>query len=455
MASPKPSPAPSIAPSTTSTELSTAPQVVPPPAAAVEKRGTDSGKLALFLEILKKFRKVTDIAAVRFSLPPRLLEPVPNLEYWNYLDRPEMFASIGDSDDALGRMLEVLRFWFTKDLKYVKGKPCKPYNSTLGEFFRCNWDVEDNVPPVVESSKDHSDVPVEESTKKPVKVSYLTEQTSHHPPVSAFYVDCPEKGITARGFDQLSASFSGTSIKVTAGEHNRGIFVTLHKRDDEQYRLTHPAATLGGFFRGSLNVTVADHCYIRCPKTKLMVILHYHEEGWLGKTQNRVEGVVFKYDPENSKTLDDEKNPKIKDVPEGNIVARIEGSWRDKLYYTVPNSDTKTVLIDLNPLFPVAKLIPPEVSQLTNESRRFWAGVTEAIKAGDFDKAASLKLELEQKQRDKATAREKEGITWRPRFFENATDKKGFPELSTDGKKALNGLHTGVFELDESAKKGA
>lgn len=51
-------------------------------------------------------------------------------------------------------MLEVLRFWFTKDLvyiwpwssekedvlkvrqKYIKGKPCKPYNSTLGEFFR-------------------------------------------------------------------------------------------------------------------------------------------------------------------------------------------------------------------------------------------------------------------------------------------------------------------------------
>jgi hypothetical protein len=45
-------------------------------------------------------------------------------------------VAIGGSDDELGRMLEVLRFWFTKDLKYVKGKPCKPYNSTLGEFFR-------------------------------------------------------------------------------------------------------------------------------------------------------------------------------------------------------------------------------------------------------------------------------------------------------------------------------
>ena len=55
------------------------------------------------------------------------------LEYWNYLDRPETFirlailvdqmslklktlCSIGDSDDELGRMLAVLRFWFTKDL---------------------------------------------------------------------------------------------------------------------------------------------------------------------------------------------------------------------------------------------------------------------------------------------------------------------------------------------------
>ena len=37
-------------------------------------------------------------------------------EYWNYLDRPETFISIGDSDEPLGRMLGTLRFWFSKDL---------------------------------------------------------------------------------------------------------------------------------------------------------------------------------------------------------------------------------------------------------------------------------------------------------------------------------------------------
>jgi hypothetical protein len=90
-----------------------------------------------------------------------------------------------------------------------------------------------------------------------VKVSYLTEQTSHHPPVSAWYVDCPEKGISARGYDHLAAKFTGTSVRVTAGLHNHGIFVSL-KKWDEEYQLTHPAAHLGGLLRGLLGAQVRD-----------------------------------------------------------------------------------------------------------------------------------------------------------------------------------------------------
>lgn len=92
---------------------------------------------------------------------------------------------------------------------------------------------------------------------KKITVSYLTEQTSHHPPVSAYYVDCPEKGISARGFDQISAKFTGTNIKVIPGNFNEGIFITLHRWDDEQYQLTHPAAFLGGFLRGMLPHQIA------------------------------------------------------------------------------------------------------------------------------------------------------------------------------------------------------
>lgn len=100
--------------------------------------GPDLLKLRSTANVSKlcRFIGVADLASVRFSLPSQLLEPTPNLEYWNYLDAPNAFIAIGTSDDPVDRMLEVLRFWFTKDLKYANGKPCKPYNSCLGEFFR-------------------------------------------------------------------------------------------------------------------------------------------------------------------------------------------------------------------------------------------------------------------------------------------------------------------------------
>ncbi|KAH8661478.1 oxysterol-binding protein-like protein [Tricladium varicosporioides] len=447
------------------------------PVAAPEKPPDDTGKLKMFLGILRKFIGVADIASVRFSLPAQLLEPTPNLEYWNYLDQPNTFVAIGDSDDELDRMLEVLRFWFTKDLKYVKGKPCKPYNSTLGEFFRCNWVVEDNAPAIpvlkIQSGSSASSIKSAKGTPsasrhassstipkmdgsapaksaKPVKVSYLTEQTSHHPPVSAFYVDCPEKGLTARGFDQISAKFTGTSIKVTPGEHNLGIFITLAKRDNEQYQLTHPAAHLGGLFKGSLSVTVGDQCYVTCEKTKLKTILHYKEEGWLGRTQNKVEGLVFRYDPENdNKTM-------IRDVPDKDILVKIQGNWKEKVYFSLaPKFDTQMVIIDLSPLSVAPKILPPPETQLPNESIRFWSGVTEAISARQFSRATNLKHELEERQRTKAKEREESGTTWQPRFFTGVVTPLGKPELTEDGKEAINGLHQGKFELKENEFLGA
>lgn len=207
---------------------------------------------------------------------------------------------------------------------------------------QCNWEIHDSAPPIsaiksssatgsAASSMKSAPVAQAETPKsdKAVRVSYLTEQTSHHPPVSAFFVECPEKGISARGFDQLSAKFTGTSIKVTPGEHNLGIFVNVQKRDNEEYQLTHPAAHLGGLIRGALSVTVGDQCFVTCPKTRLKTILNYVEEGWLGKTQNKVEGIVFRYDPEN------DNKTRIRDVPEKDILARVGGNWKEKIFFSL------------------------------------------------------------------------------------------------------------------------
>ncbi|EEQ90239.2 oxysterol-binding protein [Blastomyces dermatitidis ER-3] len=426
---------------TTTTTANTIASAVP------EKAPDDSSKLKTFLGILRQFIGVSDIATVRFSLPAQLLEPTPNLEYWNYLDRPETFVSIGKSDDHLGRMLEVLRFWFTKDL--------------------CNWEIEDTENPIATtahtSAASTTSAAISGGSER-VKISYLTEQTSHHPPVSAFYVDCPQRGITARGFDQISAKFTGTSIRVTPGQHNLGIFITLRDRGNEEYQLTHPAAHLGGLLRGSLSITVSDTCFITCAETRIKAILQYLDEGWIGKAQNRVVGIIFRYDPENDNQF------KIKDVPESDVLARIEGCWHEKIYYTLTPTESnicnarkgkdtdggkekdkdreKHLLIDIAPLFPVSKLIPPDDQQLPNESRKFWSRVTAAIGEKQYSLATKLKQELEEKQRQLASARKERNEEWKPRFFTVPVASSGKPELTADGERLLKGLHEGNFMLE-------
>ncbi|VZH87968.1 unnamed protein product [Fusarium fujikuroi] len=415
----------------------------PPTVDAPDETQSDTSKLRTFLGILKKFIGVSDLAAVRFSLPSQLLEPTPNLEYWTYIDAPNAFVAMGTSDDPLDRMLEVVRFWLTKDLKYAKGKPCKPYNSCLGEFFRCNWETEDNAPKIDTSSLQQTNgaskgglsalkvaakgdknasnvslsVPQHGATKddKLIRVSYLTEQTSHHPPVSAFNVTCPEKGITARGFDQITAKFTGTSVKVLPGEHNMGIFITLEKRDGETYQLTHPAAHLGGLLRGALSVSVSEFAYITCPKTKIKVILHYVEEGWLGRTTNKIDGVVFKYDPEN-----DDKS-------------RVQDQY---------------TIIDIAPLSVAPKIIPPKEKQLPNESLTLWGGVTDAIHAKQYGKATQVKVELEEAQREKARQREVNKETWQPVFFKHVTGNDGKPDLTDKGREVLERAQKGDWSLE-------
>lgn len=282
-----------------------------------------------------------------------------------------------------------------------------------------------------------------------VKVCYLTEQTSHHPPVSAFYIDCPERGVSARGFDQISAKFTGTSIRVSPGQHNLGIFVNIDKRDNEEYQLTHPCAHLGGILRGALSITVSDTCYIICPKTGIKAILQYLEEGWIGRTQNKVEGLIFRYNPDKDTTT------RVKDVPESDVLCKISGSWHGKIYYTLPGTTEPRLLIDITPLFPAQKILPPEEYQLSNESRKFWSGVTREILDKRYGQATKLKQDIEERQRRRAAERQEKNETWKPRFFTGAVTPLGKPELTEEGDEALKGLRHNDYKLEESTTKGA
>ncbi|KAH7908645.1 hypothetical protein BJ138DRAFT_1174081 [Hygrophoropsis aurantiaca] len=490
----------------------------------------EGGKLKMIVQLVKKSLGVKDIAAMRLSLPASLLEPLPNLEYWHYLDRPDLFAAINDSNDPFERMLAVVRFTFTKDLKFIHGKVCKPYNSVLGEHFRSHWDV-----PPVEYPSDPTKPPIlrvhttdsppapgtsnampseTESTKSArsnrsskstrsglsllsktkqspstaptspqqlpdallnghmsnlslgsgnndnaeperIRVVYLTEQISHHPPVSAYYACCPSRSVSMAGIDQISAKVSGTALRVAPGSFNKGIYVNITggAGEGEQYHITHPIASVNGILRGSFYLTVGDSTIVTCTSPKggpqLRAVIEYKEESWLGRAHYLVEGVIHTFDEDET---DYQEWTKVKHVPQSRVLAVFDGCWRNHIRWrriaTLPSSNASnaslvpaesdySTLVDLSTLHIVPKVVRPLDKQLPNESRNLWDGVTSRLVNKEYGDATKYKLAIEQKQRDEASERKRKGVEFIPSYFEKDISS-GVPVLTEAGKKAID-----------------
>ena len=122
------------------------------------------------------------------------------------------------------------------------------------------------------------------SDNEPIRVAYITEQVSHHPPVSAYYATCPSRSVEMRGIDQISAKISGTTLRVVPGSYNKGIYININggPGEGEQYHITHPIASVNGILRGSFYITVADSTIITCTggkgKESYRAVIEYKEE---------------------------------------------------------------------------------------------------------------------------------------------------------------------------------
>ncbi|KAG2145148.1 hypothetical protein DEU56DRAFT_789049 [Suillus clintonianus] len=473
----------------------------------------EGGKLSMIVQLVKKCLGVKDIAAMRLSLPASLLEPLPNLEYWHYLDRPDLFAAINDSNDPFERILAVVRFIFTKDLKFVHGKVCKPYNSVLGEHFRGHWDIppvsyssDPTQPPILrvhttvspppavsetisvksnrsgKSSKSTrsglsltskgktspstaptslGDAGLSNLSLSPVhgrtedshiRVVYVTEQVSHHPPVSAYYASCPSRGMEMAGIDQISAKVSGTAVRVAPGSFNKGIYINLTSGPGkgEKYHITHPVANVNGILRGSFYITVGDSTIVTCSGGKggvsYRAVIEYKEESWLGRAHFLVDGVIHTYDEEST---EHEEWTKVKHVPTARVIAVFDGCWRNHIRWrrtaaspsaasSSPSlSETEyATLVDLSTLFVVPKKVRPLERQLPNESRKLWDAVTTRLLAKEYGEATKAKLAIEQKQRDEAGERKRKGVQFIPQYFEQDITS-GIPVLTAAGRQAV------------------
>ena len=393
------------------------------------RSASDSNKLKSLITALKRMIGVRDIASMSLSLPAHILEPMPNLEYWNYQDRADMFVSIGTFDEPLDRMLAAVRYAFTKEHRFARGKVCKPYNSMVGEHFRCHWDV--TAPgvnaegQVIPTESLDALVPTPLPTHAGIgsydgqhfRVAYLTEQVSQNPPVSYYYYTCPDAGLEMCGVDQISARFTGAAIRVESGPRNKGVFLTLgpqvkaRSAVGEQYHFSHPCGAIHGLLRGSLSPAVTDVATVTCipapgsDAKPMRAVIEYKENGWLGKAEHAIEGCIYQYKPGTAAAT----CTQVRDVPPDSIMFTLSGTWRGLVTWQRRGETQRHPLINMAELNACERHVRPLEEQHPWESRRLWDKVTQALLRHEYSHASSEKHHIEHNHRNHLDERSKKG----------------------------------------------
>ncbi|XP_013911901.1 PREDICTED: oxysterol-binding protein-related protein 9 isoform X5 [Thamnophis sirtalis] len=343
---------------------------------------------SVIMHLLSQVRLGMDLTKV--VLPTFILERRSLLEmYADFFAHPDLFVSISDYKDPKDRMIQVVKWYLSAFHAGRKGSVAKkPYNPILGETFRCHWllpsaEQEENTETI-------ADGPL--PWVSPNNVTFVAEQVSHHPPISAFYAECSRKKIQFNAHIWTKSKFLGMSI----GVHNIGQGCVSCLDYDEHYILTFP----NGYARSILTVPwieLGGECNISCSKTGYNTNIIFHTKPFYGGKKHKVTAEIFS--PNDKKSI-----------------CSIEGEWNGIMYAKYATGEN-VVFIDTKKIPIIKKKVRKLEDQEEYESRCLWKDVTYNLKIRDIDAATEAKHRLEERQRAEAKARKEKEIPWETRLF--------------------------------------
>lgn len=347
---------------------------------SLEKHGS------IIAHLLSQVRIGMDLTKV--VLPTFILERRSLLEmYADFFAHPDLFVKIVDMKTPQDRMIQLVR-WYLSAFHAARNSDIakKAYNPILGETFVCHW----KIPGMEDSGEKAMEGPCEEATRE--NLSFIAEQVSHHPPISAFYAEHQTKRITLDGYIWTKSKFLGLSI----GVHMIGQGVVSVIDHDEEYVITFP----NGYGRSILTtpwVEMGGKVTMSCAKTGYNATVTFHTKPFYGGKKHRVTSEVF---------APNEKKP----------IVTIDGEWNGVMYAKYATGMNE-VFVDTKRMPVVKKLVKPREKQGEFESRRLWQEVTYNLKFDEVDKATEHKQRLEQRQREEARDRKERGVAWETKNF--------------------------------------
>lgn len=351
----------------------------------------------LLLSILGQLRIGMDLS--RVTLPTFILEPKSFLEkLTDFMTHPDLVLNAASLDTPFDRIKALTR-WYMSGF-YIRPKGVKkPYNPILGEIFRASWDHGDS------------------------KSFYVSEQVSHHPPISAFYGSNRAAGFVLNGSILFRSKFTGNSTAAILD----GECTVYMMHYDEEYILTFPTAYARGILWGTLLMELGGTVTIKCPQTEMKAEIDFKTKGFFGGDYNVVSGKIM----HKKKTL-----------------YTFQGKWDKQL--TGKGAKDKKEEIFWDPYGDMAKTgkglkmqVRPLEEQEPYESRNLWHKVSLALMANDQETATDEKFIIEDAQRRAVKEREEQCVTYEPRFFKKNEQGKWiykYFDLTKWGPKEVNEL---------------
>ncbi|CAI6340415.1 unnamed protein product [Periconia digitata] len=369
------------------------------------------GSWTSFLKSIASFNgDLSSMTAPAFILSTTSLTEFSS--YWT--EHPSLFVAPAAEKDPAKRCLLVLK-WFLSTLKqqYASrseklGSEKKPLNPFLGELFLGKW--------------------VDEAGE----TNLVSEQVSHHPPVTAYSIWNDKAGVRLQGYNAQKASFSRT-INVKQIGH-----ALLHIDEyDEDYFITLPSLHIEGLISGSPFVELNSQTYIQS-SSGYAAKIDYSGRGWLSGKSNSFTAALYHQDKKKES------------------IYTVDGQWNGA--FTIKDGKGKEVIDSFD--HAKTKTTPLTVSPIEQqddfETRRAWKKVADAIVAGDMDTTSYQKSIIENRQRNMRKQEKEEGREWQRRFF-SRTDKSPVVEkLAAQLGESLNESQTnGIWLFDDAKAKEA
>jgi len=326
------------------------------------------------------------------TAPPFILSSTSLTEYSSYwISEPSIFTTLAKESDPERRAVLVLK-WFISTLKQQYssrneklGSEKKPLNPFLGEIFLAEW----------------------KGDGKEGDIKLVSEQVSHHPPVTAYCISNTDNTVQLIGYNGQKASIT-RSLAITVKQVGHA---TLRlPAYDESYTITLPALHIEGLMSGAPYVELEKSSYI-VSTSGYVSRIDYSGRGWLSGKKNTFSATLFK-----------------KDAPK-DVLYTADGQWtegfciKDKNKKEVESWKAETKNLPV----PIVKDIS---EQDPLESRRAWSKVAEAIKRGDMEATQREKSIIENQQREMRKKEKEDGKDWERRYFQRIESDPVFDELA-------------------------